>query len=123
MNEAQQQKISLFTERLENAISNEDALGIEATFKAVVCMVQDTQAALEQSESNQLQREVQLKNALEAGRETFALLEKAQAERDRLREALKVAINTVECASIDIRTGQELPWHIMAREALKETTP
>lgn len=35
-------------------------------------------------------------------------------EREALRvagEALKTAKNTVECASIDIKTGEELPWY------------
>ncbi len=39
-------------------------------------------------------------------------------QRDALREALKAAINTVECASCDPVTKIELPWYIQARAAL-----
>lgn len=37
-----------------------------------------------------------------------------------LEEALRLAINTVECASIDIRTGLALPWYKNARRVLGE---
>jgi len=32
--------------------------------------------------------------------------------------ALETAINTVECASIDVKTGEELPWYKQAHNAL-----
>ena len=38
----------------------------------------------------------------------------------RLRMALKIAINTVECASLD-KDGTELPWYVGAKAALNET--
>ncbi len=62
----------------------------------------------------------------------FALTDSAQlAEADeecarylarikKLESALRVAINTVECASIDVRTGEELPWYVGAKLALRE---
>lgn len=41
-----------------------------------------------------------------------------------LLEALKLAINTVECASIDVKegvhTGEELPWYSAARKAIRK---
>ena len=36
-----------------------------------------------------------------------------------LKSALKTAMNTVECASIDPVTKQELPWYKQAKAALK----
>lgn len=36
----------------------------------------------------------------------------------KMREALKIAINTVECASLD-KDGTELPWYKAAKEALR----
>lgn len=39
-------------------------------------------------------------------------------QRDELLAALELAINTVECASIDIRTGEDLPWYKMAKKAV-----
>ena len=38
-----------------------------------------------------------------------------------LRNALLLAMNTVECASIDPKTGDELPWYSNAKKVLKET--
>jgi hypothetical protein len=38
-----------------------------------------------------------------------------------LRGALLLAMNTVECASIDPKTGDELPWYSNAKKVLKET--
>jgi hypothetical protein len=35
-----------------------------------------------------------------------------------LLEALEIAKNTVECASIDIQTGDELPWYRAAKKAI-----
>jgi hypothetical protein len=35
-----------------------------------------------------------------------------------LLSALKAAINTVECASIDLATGEELPWYRGAKAAI-----
>lgn len=35
-----------------------------------------------------------------------------------LEDALRLAINTIECASIDIRTGEPLPWYKHAQEVL-----
>ncbi len=40
-------------------------------------------------------------------------------QRDALRDALKTAINTVECASIDPITKRELPWYTQAKAALR----
>jgi hypothetical protein len=34
-----------------------------------------------------------------------------------------LAINTVECASIDVRSGEELPWYKSARAALAAPCP
>ena len=36
----------------------------------------------------------------------------------RMREAIQIAISTVECASICPNTGEELPWHKQAVAAL-----
>ncbi len=38
----------------------------------------------------------------------------------QLRMALKVAINTVECASLD-KDGAELPWYVGAKAALRDS--
>lgn len=38
-------------------------------------------------------------------------------EVERLKAALRLAINTVECASI-VKTGEELPWYKAAQKAL-----
>jgi hypothetical protein len=58
-----------------------------------------------------------------------ALQEAASEEHDRLtrevedyRRALKMAINSVECASIDVKTGEELPWYKAANIALKSNS-
>ncbi len=39
-------------------------------------------------------------------------------EIDALRDALETAINSVECASICLQTGEELPWYRKAKKAL-----
>lgn len=47
--------------------------------------------------------------------------EKCRAQRKEitaLREALEVAINSVECASICPQTKEELPWYRKAKKAL-----
>jgi len=41
-----------------------------------------------------------------------------QGQRDACANALRVAINTVECASLAVQTGHELPWYKMAKKAL-----
>ena len=46
--------------------------------------------------------------------------ERLAARVKELERVVEVAINTVECASIDIRTGEELPWYKMARKALPD---
>lgn len=40
------------------------------------------------------------------------------SKRHKLEGALRAAINTVECASRDCETGEELPWHKQAECAL-----
>lgn len=40
-----------------------------------------------------------------------------------LREALEMAINSVECACIDVATGKPLPWYRAARRALDDPLP
>jgi hypothetical protein len=47
-----------------------------------------------------------------------AELQRCDRERQELRDALRLAINTVECASVDIRTGEELPWYKTAKRLL-----
>lgn len=37
---------------------------------------------------------------------------------EQLESALRMAINTVECASIDLNSGAELPWYRNARRVL-----
>lgn len=37
------------------------------------------------------------------------------------RRALRIAINTVECASIDLKTGEPLPWYAGAKAAIGES--
>lgn len=44
-------------------------------------------------------------------------------QRDALLEALKVAINTVECHSCERETGTELPWYRMAKKAIALCSP
>lgn len=41
------------------------------------------------------------------------------AQRDRLLDVLRVATNTVECASLD-KNGNELPWYKMAQKELAQ---
>lgn len=38
---------------------------------------------------------------------------------NELCDALETAINTVECASIDTTSGEELPWYKQAHHALE----
>lgn len=38
-----------------------------------------------------------------------------------LLEALEIALNTVECASIDVQTGADLPWYTLAKRAIART--
>ena len=40
------------------------------------------------------------------------------ASAPALLEALEVALNTVECASIDVQTGADLPWYTLAKKAI-----
>lgn len=49
-----------------------------------------------------------------------ALVETLQNRIKQLEEVVSTAINTVECASIDVRTGEELPWYKMARKAMPD---
>jgi hypothetical protein len=44
------------------------------------------------------------------------------AAAPELLEALKLAINTVECASIDVATGEELPWYRNAKAVIAKAT-
>lgn len=41
-----------------------------------------------------------------------------RVQRDALLAAIRIAINTVECASIDVRTGEHLPWYRAAKRAV-----
>lgn len=41
-----------------------------------------------------------------------------EAHTAELADALRLAINSVECASIDPRSGEELPWYRAAKKAL-----
>jgi hypothetical protein len=59
-----------------------------------------------------------------------AIRELAELRKDRarleahvaqLRQALRLAINTVECASLDTDLVTELPWYANAKAALRET--
>ena len=43
-----------------------------------------------------------------------------RAKIAQLRKALQVAINTVECASVDT-DGSELPWYVGAKAALRDS--
>ena len=43
-----------------------------------------------------------------------------RAKIAQLRKALQVAINTVECASLDT-DGSELPWYVGAKAALRDS--
>ena len=56
-----------------------------------------------------------------------AQLKSVTAERDALRKALEVAVNTVECDSTylltDGVTREELPWYKGARAALAPRQP
>jgi chromosome segregation ATPase len=67
--------------------------------------------------SEELERE---RDDLETQRDALAR-ENAElrAKVEELGAALKTAINTVECASIDLKTGEELPWYKAAKAALK----
>ena len=63
---------------------------------------------------------------LDTNRRAFiAELESVLAQRDQriaeLEAALKCAINTVECDSLD-KDGNELPWYRQAKKALGEKT-
>lgn len=54
-------------------------------------------------------------------KERMVIKERARIESeiiDQLCDALKTAINTVECASLD-KNGQELPWYKQAHAALR----
>jgi RecB family endonuclease NucS len=44
-----------------------------------------------------------------------------ERELNAAKQALEVAINTVECASIDLNTQEELPWYKMAKAVLERT--
>jgi hypothetical protein len=55
-------------------------------------------------------KELQLQEAINR-------LDEAEKDKKRLVEALRVAINTVECHSLD-DFGNELPWYKMAKLAI-----
>lgn len=57
-------------------------------------------------------------NSIAAIIDSSTSLPSLMAQRDALMEALQTAINTVECASIDPQTGEELPWYRQAKAAL-----
>jgi len=46
-------------------------------------------------------------------------LTEERARNVKLAGALKTAINTVECASIDLHTGEDLPWYKQAQAAIE----
>ena len=39
------------------------------------------------------------------------------------RRALRIAINTVDCHSINAETGEPLPWYFAAKAAIGEDLP
>ena len=47
-------------------------------------------------------------------------LEQTKARCEKLEVALRMAINSVECASLDANTDEELPWYRAAHAALSK---
>lgn len=94
--------------------------GYRARYEAAV-------AALEAMRQDGENPNAKWKQARESAMETLAKTERGIAE-DRQQQAqppecparlaLEIAIMTVECASIDVRTGEELPWYKAAHAAL-----
>lgn len=55
--------------------------------------------------------------------EIAQLRAEVSSEIEELRNGLRLAINTVECASICLQTGELLPWYRNAKRLIGEPLP